>query len=436
MDPLQHVQKLGNQWFHKVTLGAGHSRDWLDRNELLKACDRHNGILDDSLALSTYLQLYADDSGKHLLTKDTVNAFLEASLFLYLLDSWGSETEGDLATNAQIEGVLNALFSTENGQEEPGKDARQVVKYFEANLPNCVQHMHKFFLYRLIKGAVIGGVFTNRVLLDTGSVDTSSFRQSLDKFKMWQLSCILPAIPFFKSPVDTKPTSNVPSSSRRSSQFALTSTGDAAATVTQSFSVATWQLLYNGDAHGVGTNRFLHHVLGYRGPTVMLVLTKNPKTGDLFEFCLAQSVEWKEAMSMPFADKFAVAAELRHQFRCLGRQKVTPWIYYNMGTQRGQKKGLCLGEAGEPPLLSLDESFDNATYNKENLHVLRIEVWGCGTAEDRARQLDVKKWEVREAERQRVVKLSADDWLDHPDRYLLEMSGRQSYVVKEKETKK
>lgn len=34
---------------------------------------------------------------------------------------------------------------------------------------------------------------------------------------------------------------------------------------------------------------------------------------------------------------------------------------------------------------------------------------------------------MKEAEKQRVVKMSATDWLDHPDRYLLELAGRQSY---------
>lgn len=203
----------------------------------------------------------------------------------------------------------------------------------------------------------------------------------------------------------------------------------------QCLTIATWQLLYNSDAHGVGTNRFLHHVLGYRGPTVMVVLTKDPKTSDILEFVFAQSLEWKEGVSTAFTDKLGCAAEMRYQFKSLGRQRITPWIYYNMTTQRGVKKGLFLGEPGETPMFSLDDSFDNATYNKRALHVLRIEVWGCGTPEERTRQLDVKKWEVKEAEKQRVVKLSADDWLDHPDRYLLEMSGRQSYVT-QKEGKK
>ena len=42
--------------------------------------------------------------------------------------------------------------------------------------------------------------------------------------------------------------------------------------------------------------------------------------------------------------------------------------------------------------------------------------------------MDIKKWQVKQAERQRQVKLSAADWEDHPDRYLLELGGRPTYA--------
>jgi len=54
-------------------------------------------------------------------------------------------------------------------------------------------------------------------------------------------------------------------------------------------------------------------------------------------------------------------------------------------------------------------------------------VWGCGDKSSREVQLDIKKWQIKEAERQRTVKLTAADWMDHPDRYLLELGGRQNY---------
>ncbi|KPJ01097.1 hypothetical protein RR46_00416 [Papilio xuthus] len=50
-----------------------------------------------------------------------------------------------------------------------------------------------------------------------------------------------------------------------------------------------------------------------------------------------------------------------------------------------------------------------------------------GDQTSRENQLEVKKWQVREAERQRNVKLSAADWIEHPDRYLLELAGRPQY---------
>lgn len=56
-----------------------------------------------------------------------------------------------------------------------------------------------------------------------------------------------------------------------------------------------------------------------------------------------------------------------------------------------------------------------------------LQVWGCGDQASRETQLDIKKWQVKEVERQRKVKLSAADWIDHPDRYLLELAGRTQY---------
>lgn len=46
----------------------------------------------------------------------------------------------------------------------------------------------------------------------------------------------------------------------------------------------------------------------------------------------------------------------------------------------------------------------------------------------RETQLDIKQWQVKQAEKQRNIKMSAKEWIDHPDRYLLEMAGRTNYV--------
>lgn len=39
--------------------------------------------------------------------------------------------------------------------------------------------------------------------------------------------------------------------------------------------------------------------------------------------------------------------------------------------------------------------------------------------------MDHKKWEMKQVEKSRQVKLSALDWNDHPDKCLLDMAGHQ-----------
>lgn len=46
----------------------------------------------------------------------------------------------------------------------------------------------------------------------------------------------------------------------------------------------------------------------------------------------------------------------------------------------------------------------------------------------RESQLEHKKWELKQVEKSRNVKLTAGEWNDHPDKCLLEMaSHRQTY---------
>lgn len=48
-------------------------------------------------------------------------------------------------------------------------------------------------------------------------------------------------------------------------------------------------------------------------------------------------------------------------------------------------------------------------------------------------QADLKKREVRDTENRRKVKINKADWLDNPDRYLIEMAGnRQNYAQYER----
>lgn len=51
-----------------------------------------------------------------------------------------------------------------------------------------------------------------------------------------------------------------------------------------------WSLLYDSQQHGVGSNRFLHHVIGYKGPT--LIILHSTSSNEVF--CIAAPSEWRE----------------------------------------------------------------------------------------------------------------------------------------------
>ncbi|XP_043257495.1 restriction of telomere capping protein 5 [Colletes gigas] len=185
-----------------------------------------------------------------------------------------------------------------------------------------------------------------------------------------------------------------------------------------------WALLYNSSEHGTGANRFLHHVLGYRGPTLLFIRAVSPDKDTVCPtYCICSAVEWHES-HLYWGDEDSVGIELFPSYRVI--EKGAKLLYLNTNI-RGYPHGLRFGSNTRSPYISIDESFHSVSIAGAPYPIASLEVWGCGDTKLRERQLEIKKWQVKEAEKQRIVKLSASDWIDHPDRYLLELAGRASY---------
>lgn len=180
---------------------------------------------------------------------------------------------------------------------------------------------------------------------------------------------------------------------------------------------------YDTKEHGVGANRFLHHVLGYRGPTLILLSARSYKDNSEKLFCVASSTEWKETTLYTGGEDSSLA-QILPKFSIM--EKAAKILYLNTHI-RGYPKGLRVAVDPRNPIIAIDENFEKLDVHSISHNLLDIEVWGCGDPQARDVQLDIKKWQIKEAERQRTVKLSASDWIDHPDRYLLELSGRPQY---------
>ncbi|XP_048511960.1 uncharacterized protein LOC105686929 [Athalia rosae] len=185
-----------------------------------------------------------------------------------------------------------------------------------------------------------------------------------------------------------------------------------------------WTLLYNSGQHGSGANRFIHHVLGYKGPTLLFLRGVSPEEGgEQPTYCICSAVEWCETHQY-WGDEDSMVIELLPNFRIV--EKGPKLVYLNT-IIRGYPQGVRAGSDPRNPCVDLDKSFQWLKLAGVPYRLDSLEVWGCGDRKSREVQLEIKKWQVKEAERQRVVKMSTSDWLDHPDRYLLELGGRTTY---------
>jgi len=229
----------------------------------------------------------------------------------------------------------------------------------------------------------------------------------LHQMQIWLLGCTLPL-------VFTRPNHQKLQQSPSSNGILLMDPHTFITRMMASQNPTHWNQLYNSDNDGLSLNRFEHHVMGYRGPTVTFFYAEDQRI-----FCLAVDQPWKESINF-WGSPNTIILKISPEYRVLDRgEKI---MYYNM-TTRGYPFGMHFGSDHRDPHVAVDKDFSCLSYRKIPYRLESIQVWGCGTSEQRESQLDHKKWEMKQVEKSRQVKLSAVDWSDHPDKCLLEMAG-------------
>ncbi|XP_008473651.1 uncharacterized protein LOC103510742 [Diaphorina citri] len=165
--------------------------------------------------------------------------------------------------------------------------------------------------------------------------------------------------------------------------------------------------------------KFLHHVLSYKGPTLTFLRGENDNV-----FCVGATSEWHESHQY-WGAQDCIILQILPLYRVI--EKGPKLIYLNTSI-RGYPMGIRAGSDPRKPALEINADLSQMTYAGAPYPLYSVEVWGCGDIKSRETQLEIKSWQVKQAEKQRCVKLSAKEWMDHPDRYLLELAGRTNYV--------
>lgn len=211
-----------------------------------------------------------------------------------------------------------------------GKDTLSVgfvCRWLEKNIPNLIQPLHRFCVhtlttvYRSIESDVLceskhlGSNIAsanpeNSEKTETGanirlqqppeSISTAFKNAHIDTDSMplsqaWLLATALPVVYTRPQPSTAQRAQVEKSESPESTSVSFPLAPSIERTnASNPHLVSTipthWSLLYDSQQHGVGSNRFLHHVIGYKGPT--LIILHSSASNEVF--CIAAPSEWRE----------------------------------------------------------------------------------------------------------------------------------------------
>ncbi|KAL0818639.1 hypothetical protein ABMA28_009064 [Loxostege sticticalis] len=403
--------------FYKFIHRAGKCKNkHIPLNTFRQQCEKILGMLDDAAIIETYVRMFGADTDE-MVTPEGFRNLLFTSYKLSM-DHYpeGPQTclmsvvhDNHEQINKTLSAVVNGCFNK--------KDSHSfgfVVRWLEEHCHRIIFPVHRYCVHMLatkhrdIEAAIESNSFGAGLDLATPVLERASPMQqssaSLPLSVAWLLAAAAP--PLYSRPVQPP-------------QAHAGGTLASAAWLARLVCAVPshWAPLYCSRDHGLGANRFLHHTTSYRGPTLVVL-----EAGEL-TLVVASPVEWHETHQY-WGGPDSALVQLFPTFALIER---APKMLYLNTSIRGYPKGLRAGSDPRQPLLIVPEDFDSITFQGAPYSLHAIQVWGCGDQASRETQLEIKKWQVREAERQRAVKLSAADWIEHPDRYLLELAGRPQY---------
>ncbi|KAK6636400.1 hypothetical protein RUM43_010061 [Polyplax serrata] len=395
--------------------------DKISQSAFRSQVDKLLSVISDESLVEVYVKMFAACNPE--ISRDNFRDLIMTAYKL-AMDHYPEGAQTCIKIYRTIQSVIDAVF-----HRKESISVLFAAHWLGVHCPKLVAGVHKYVVHVLTTAYRTAGQQTvsqtEQVEHDKGlelttpvleksfsyvsSSSGDSTSVSLPLSQVWLLATSLPAL-------YTKPQQLSPCSASNG----MTSQGSHHLLVKMIGSVfpSHWVPLYNSNTQGLGANRFLTHVLNYRGATLVFLRGENG-----VEFMLGSSSEWKES-HLYRGEGDCIIMQLLPEYYVIERG---PKILYLNTSIRGYPKGIRAGSDPRKPSIVVDEDFSKVTYKEIPYQLVNVEVWGCGKPEQREAQLEIKKWEVKEAEKQRVVKINAAEWVDHPDRYLLELAGRPVY---------
>ncbi|XP_070573359.1 uncharacterized protein [Ptychodera flava] len=319
-----------------------------------------------------YCNLYS--KGEDKLTEEDSRQLIEAAYVMYMA-SMGFRCEVTETTHAAI--VAN--FATKLSS---CKDMNAISYCIQCNCPDLLTGMHDWVVLLLNAEA-------NPDSLQP--IEEERLPGSMLSYPLaWLISCSVPAT------------------------YTVESTMKSAMDKTNNLRWDHWMTLYDSNTKGLSMNRFQHHTLSYKGPTIMLVTCSGG-----YLFVIAVDQEWRES-TQHWGGSGCAILQFAPTFKSL--EEGANMMFLN-DRSRSLPKGIMVGKNNNSPVLTIDGGLTEVTHTHGMKSGLEsIEVIGCGGSDAIACQTKQKEWELRQAHRQRKVPLPGN-WDENPDKFLLELGG-------------
>ncbi|KAK7082244.1 hypothetical protein SK128_024687 [Halocaridina rubra] len=383
------------------------SPDLLTKAGFLSAANYFIGLITDAEQLEFFIKVYSKEKDK-----------IEKNDVLDLVQSAYEMAKSAHRMCCLPDNILMAVVKAiMHGKESV--NAKYLHSWICQHCPRLVMWMHRYITHMLTVGHRTIPLNTDEKEDDTDTpildCEHTSTCINLHPALIWLLTCTLPTL-------YTKPQSkNVPPS-----HSIMTDPHVFIEKMISATSPTHWLPLYNSDTDGMSMNRFQHHVFGYNGPTLIFITAEDENM-----FCIAADDSWKDSKHF-WGREHSYCLQLTPEYKVV--ESGPKILYFNL-TSRGFPTGFQVGQDFTNRALTIDLDLTTVTYRGAPYKIQALEVWGCGTVEARDAQIELKKHEIRDTEKRKKINLNAVDWVDNPDRYLLELaSSKPNYAQYDKKT--
>lgn len=271
---------LGQKLFQFFYTSSKASTQYLGVGAFRQQCERFLSIINDNIIIETLLKIFSTNDSMDFISPEGFRQMLK--LCFEITTSHLTEHNNLCFT---LERTLDAVVDSCFFSKEP-LSIGFVSRWLDQNCPRLIPPLYKYCVY-ILTSAYRGINEDQNIALELASpiLDKSNpFQESAT-----ESNALLPISEAWLLAGSLHKLYSMPLKIQSSSLATPSVFSENFKSILIELVPSHWTLLYNSSQHGIGSNRFLHHVTGYKGPSLIILKGNSNNI-----YCIASDKEWRE----------------------------------------------------------------------------------------------------------------------------------------------